>query len=68
MRLYKVSADVTEAQTVAKWAGSMAEARAAKKEIIAEHGVKQSAVSMDETDVPTNKAGLLEWLNENVKS
>lgn len=72
MRLYKVHATPAtpgpEVKRVVKWGGSMAEARAAKKEIVAKHGVKASSVSMDETEVPTNKAGLIAWLNENVRS
>ena len=47
-----------------RWTGSMAECREAKKEL-AVGDVKTSAVTYEETDVPTDKAGLLEFLNTN---
>lgn len=50
-----------------RWAGSMAECREAKKELVEEGdgAVKASAITYDETEVPTNKEGLLEFLNKN---
>lgn len=49
-----------------KWAGSEAGARAAKKELTAKHGLKQTGADYDALEVPTSKAGIIEWLNENV--
>lgn len=52
---------------VKRWCGSMAEARAAKKEIVEATGVKASAVSYREgVEVPSDKVGLLEFLNKNL--
>lgn len=47
-----------------RWAGSMAECREAKKDL-AVGDVKASSVTYEETEVPTDKAGLLEFLNTN---
>ena len=61
MRAYQVKVHGKTKQ----WAGSMAECREAKK-ALAVGDVKTSAVTYEETDVPTDKAGLLEFLNKNV--
>jgi hypothetical protein len=70
MRLYKLTAKVPELPggKATKWAGSMAEVRAGAKDLMEEHSIKRSAVVHDEVEVPVNKVGLLEWLNENVTS
>lgn len=48
------------------WAGSMAECRAAKKDLMEkDKTIKASAVEYVETEVPTAKSGLLEFLNTN---
>lgn len=51
---------------VKKWGGSMADCRAAKAELV-EKGVaeKASHVTYEEVEVPTDKAGLIVFLNAN---
>lgn len=75
MNLYKVTSpehvwedgDVNKAAT--EWHGTQADARKARiafevpfKDI---KPAKRPRVEVEEVDVPTNKAGLLVWLNEN---
>jgi hypothetical protein len=48
------------------WASSMAEARQIKKEAVeAEPTIKPNSVQYETAEVPTNKADLLVFLNEN---
>ena len=49
-----------------KWAGAEAAARKAKKELCEEHDLKATGADYEQVEVPTSKAGILEWLNENV--
>ena len=65
MRFYKTVADDGEERMV-KWGGTQSEAVAARKEFAA-GGFGRKEVSTVEEDVPTDKAGLLAWLIENVK-
>lgn len=48
------------------WAGAEAAARKAKKELCEKHSLKSNGADYESVDVPTSKAGLLEWLNANV--
>lgn len=50
------------------WASSAAGAREKKKEMCAKHGLKQNGATFEAVEVPTSKAGIIEWLNENVTS
>jgi hypothetical protein len=60
MRCYKVKVQ----GTTKIWAGSMAECREAKAKLaIGDTTTRQ--VTYEETEVPTNKADLLGWLNKN---
>lgn len=61
MKLHQVRA----AGAILRWAGSADACRKAKKEIVAGSGVEPSAISYEEAEVPTSKAGLLEFLNKN---
>lgn len=63
MKLYKIT---TEGRNQTVWAGSQTESAKARKELT-EAGVKRSEIKTTEYDVPTNKDGLLKWLNENAK-
>ncbi len=72
MRLYKTTAvgkatendDGTSSQEVqVRWAGSQAEAATNRKTFVS-MGFKRAEVNTVEVDVPTNKAGLLEFLND----
>lgn len=51
-----------------KWASSEGAARKAKKELCEEHGLKANGADYEAIDVPTSKAGIIDWLNENVTS
>ena len=62
MHLYQVQ---IQGKTAA-WAGSMAECREAKKSLMEEgKAEKPSHIIYEETNVPVDKPGLLEFLNEN---
>lgn len=66
MKLYLVDALVTtptSAEQLARWAGSKAEVAAIRKEF-KEKGAKNSQITTTEIEVPTNKQGLLAFLNE----
>jgi hypothetical protein len=51
-----------------RWAGSMADAREAKKLMMEDFELKRHQVDIDEIDVPTDKAGLLAFLNERIRA
>lgn len=58
MKLYTIdNGDITLA-----WAGTQADAKAAKREQEAKH--PRSSITWQEFEVPTDKAGLLEFLNK----
>lgn len=63
MRLYKFTADDEHSPGRVQWGGSKAEGVAFRKEM-AEKGYKRNQMAETEVDVPTDKAGLLKWLNE----
>lgn len=72
MRLYKItaknpsddSAALPDSETV--WVGAKSEGVAARKQM-AEDGWKRKEITEVEVDVPTDKAGLLAFLNANVR-
>lgn len=63
MKLYKTTAKMADGSASVRWAGSQAEA-ATNRKVFNQSGVKREYISTEEVDVPTNKAGLLEWLND----
>lgn len=68
MRLYKTIGLAEEdrgdsSQWIAQWQGTQADAAAARKDFKARGLAK---IETKEVDVPTDKAGLLTWLNANV--
>lgn len=69
MRAYKVvlkqGVEAAEGHTRVVWAGTQADARGARQNLMDAHDVKRSQVDLEEVDVPTDKAGLLAFLNEN---
>lgn len=70
MKLYKTTASQTiesDTDTKVRWAGSQAEAASDRKVFNSSLGFKRSEINTEEVDVPTDKKGLLAWLNENVK-
>lgn len=62
MRLYRVSLP-TEGKLIQGFAGSQADASKARQTLVDKFNVKKSLVTIEEVDVPTNKAGLLDYLN-----
>ena len=63
MKLYRVSFNDGDNKEVAKWAGSQDEATKQRMAFMSEHGVKRKDISVENIDVPTSKAELIEWLN-----
>lgn len=61
MNLYTVCHTTPGGRRICKWAGSMAEAAALK----AEAKKVDRRVRVEPRTVPTDKPGLLAWLNEN---
>lgn len=72
MRLYKIiaknpsgaSANLPDTETV--WVGAKSEGVVARKKM-ADDGWKRKEIEETEVDVPTDKAGLLAFLNANVR-
>lgn len=62
MNLYKSTGRRDNGTTQIIWTGTQADANAAKKQL-KEDGLAD--VAMTPTEVPTSKADLLAWLNEN---
>lgn len=70
MRLYKITAINTskgeQPDTETHWVGSKSEGVTKRKELLAE-GWTRRELTETEVDIPTNKEGLLAWLNGNVE-
>jgi len=70
MRLYKITAknpseaNLPDTETV--WVGSKSEGVVARKKM-ADDGWKRKEITEVETEVPTDKTGLLAFLNANVR-
>lgn len=69
MRLYQVTGARTGSESVPAasrmiFAGSRAEASAARMTIVEELSIRKSTIDIQEVDVPTGKVGLLEFLNQ----
>lgn len=62
MKLYCVKA-VAGCDVEMRWVGSQADAGKTRKEFV-EMGFKRADLETEEVDVPTNKEGLLAFLNE----
>lgn len=64
MKLKKIIAESADGQRVViVWAGTNAEAASERKRLVSELGFKRAEVATVEVDVPTNKEGLLAFLN-----
>lgn len=59
MRLYKIEGQGLHV----RFAGSMGAAREVRQTIVNDYGVKKRDLEINEVDVPTNKDGLLRFLN-----
>lgn len=65
MKLYRVEHTVTGADAPSvQWLGSEAECTSHRKTIVAA-GTKRADIETETIDIPTDKKGLLAWLNEN---
>lgn len=64
MKLYKITATNGDGDTETKWAGSQTESAKARKEFM-DIGFKRNQLVTEDVEVPTNKDGLLNWLNKN---
>ena len=66
MKLYKITAipagALNETPNQTHWVGSQAEASAKRKELVSS-GFKRAELTTDEVEVPTDKKGLLGFLN-----
>ena len=64
MRAYDVKAVDDDDNLIGRrFGGSNADARAKRDDLIEKFDIKKSQVSIEETEIPTDKAGLLEFLN-----
>lgn len=64
MKLYRiVAASEKGADIITRWVGTQSDAAKTRKELVAD-GFKRAELSTEEVDVPTNKEGMLEFLNK----
>lgn len=63
MRLYRVISQTSETSS---WAGSQSDVAELKRGML-EDGAKRKEISVEDVEVPTNKASLILWLNSNCK-
>ena len=63
MKLYKTTV-VNEADRTVSWQGTQADAASVRKRAM-DDGAKRKDVTTEDVEVPTDKAGLLAWLNAN---
>lgn len=63
MRAHKVTAWAGDAALATRYASTAALAREARDELMEAQGVKKKDVTIEQTEVPTAKAELLEFLN-----
>lgn len=66
MRLYKITAHTTRMPLIreTKYVGSKSDGVIVRKALL-EEGFMRKEIEEVEIDVPTDKVGLLEWLNKN---
>lgn len=50
------------------WVGSQAEASSMRKQLVSDEGYKRADLTTDAVNVPTDKEGLLEFLNANINA
>lgn len=63
MKLYRVDARHSEEGTMHEWCGTQADAARAVKKFKNEFEVDPDSVEVKPVDFPTDKPGLLRWLN-----
>jgi hypothetical protein len=64
MRAYQVTAKDGPTVLGTRYAGTQADARTKRGELMAQFDVKKNQVTIDEVEVPVAKADLLEFINE----
>jgi hypothetical protein len=64
MKAYKVVAQAV-GQRSSKWVGSQAAAASVRKDFNSKQGYRQSEITTLEIEIPTDKKGLLDFLNDN---
>lgn len=68
MKLYRHTMHDADEGTLFSWHASKADAMRAKREFEARRGESCDAGQVEAVDVPTDKRGLLSWLNSNCNS
>lgn len=63
MRLYKTTGTRDGNVEKTLWSGSQAHAATDRKTLVSDDGFKRAEVDTEEVDVPTGKAGLIQFLN-----
>jgi hypothetical protein len=68
MRLYRLELSNESRAEVSvsdiRWVGTQGQVSTARKDMMATYNVRRSEIEVEEIDVPTSKAELLEWLNK----
>lgn len=64
MRAYQVTAKDGDTVLGTRYAGTQADARTKRDELMAQFDVTKSAVETEEVEVPVAKAELLDFINE----
>lgn len=63
MRAYKVTAADDEGVLGTRYAGTNALAREARDQLVEQFGIKKKDVTIEDAEIPTGKAELLEFIN-----
>lgn len=64
MRAYQVTAKDSNTVLGTRYAGTQADARTKRDELMVQFDVKKNQVTIDEVEVPVAKAELLEFINQ----
>lgn len=64
MRAYKITAQDSDGVLGTRYAGTNAQAREVRDQLVGQFGVKKKDVTIEDAEIPTAKADLLEFINE----
>lgn len=64
MRAYQVTAKDGDEVLGTRFAGTQADSRSTRDELMEQFDVKKSAVEIEEVEIPMAKPDLLAWINE----
>lgn len=64
MRAYKVTVHDGDELLATRFAGTQADVRAMRDQLMSDFNVKKKDVSTEETEIPMGKAELLKFINE----